>query len=111
MSDYSAGNTVLDSKSWSLNVKICNVGLTENSLVSQVGVYPNPATDKVTVYVNNASQDTQIQVLNALGQVVITHANITEKNELNTESLTKGIYFVKVGNAKNFTTSKLVISK
>jgi hypothetical protein len=111
MSDYSAGNTVLDSKSWSLNVKICNVGLTENSLVSQVGVYPNPATDKVTVYVNNASNDSQIQVLNALGQVVITSNDVTEKNELNTESLTKGIYFVRVGSGKNFTTSKLVISK
>ncbi len=110
-SNYSPGNTVLDSKAWSLTVTICNVGLTENSLTSQVGVYPNPATDKVTVYVNNANKDSQIQVMNALGQVVITRTNLTEKNELNTESLTKGIYFVRVGSGKDFTTTKLVISK
>lgn len=111
MSDYSSGNTVLDNKAWTVTVTICNVGLTENSLTTQVGVYPNPATDKVTVYVNNATNDTQIQVLNALGQVVITRNNLTEKNELNTESLTKGIYFVRVGSGKSFTTTKLVISK
>jgi hypothetical protein len=111
MSDYSSPNVTSDFKSWTTTVTICNVGLTENSLNTTVGVYPNPATDKVTVFVNNANQDTQLQVLNALGQVVITRNNLTEKNELNTESLTKGVYFVRVGSGKSFTTSKLIISK
>ena len=61
--------------------------------------------------VNNAKQDSQIQEMNDLGQVVITRNNLTEKNDLNTESLTKGIYFVRVGSGKDFTTTKLVISK
>jgi hypothetical protein len=112
MDNYFPGvNTVTDSKAWSVTVTICNVGLTENSLNTTVGVYPNPATDKVTVFVNNANQDTQLQVLNALGQVVITRSNLTEKNELNTESLSKGVYFVRVGSGKSFTTTKLIISK
>jgi hypothetical protein len=111
MSDYSPGNTVLDTKSWSLTVTICNVGLTENNISNQVAVYPNPATDKVTVFVNNADQNSQIQVLNALGQVVMTRTNLSDENVLNTESLSKGVYFVRVGSAKNFTTSKLIINK
>ncbi|MBP9067962.1 MAG: T9SS type A sorting domain-containing protein [Bacteroidia bacterium] len=106
-----AANVQFEIATWNMKVTICNVGLTENSLTSQVAVYPNPATDKVTVYVNNAKQDSQIQVMNALGQVVITRNNLTEKNDLNTESLTKGIYFVRVGSGKDFTTTKLVISK
>ncbi len=112
MDNYFPGvNTVTDSKAWSVTVTICNVGLTENSANTTVGIYPNPATDKVTVYVNNANQDTQLQVVNALGQVVITRGSLTEKNELNTESLSKGVYFVRVGSGKSFTTSKLIISK
>lgn len=110
-SNYFPGNTATDSKAWSVTVTICNVGLTENSANTTVGIYPNPATDKVTVYVNNASQDSQLQVLNALGQVVMTRSSLTDKNELNTESLSKGVYFVRVGSGKNYTTSKLIISK
>jgi hypothetical protein len=111
MSDYSSPNVTSDFKSWTMTVTICNVGLTENSINTTVGLYPNPATDNVTVYVNNANQDTQLQVLNALGQVVISRNNLTEKNVLNTESLSKGVYFVRVGSGKNFSTSKLIISK
>jgi hypothetical protein len=96
---------------WTVTVTVCNVGLTENNLTTQVGLYPNPASDKVTVFVNNATAETQILVLNALGQVVLTRNNVTEKNELNTDSLPKGVYFVRVGNGKNVTTNKLIISK
>lgn len=110
MSDYSAV-TVPDVKAWTVSVTICNVGLTENSIENQFAVYPNPATDKVVVMLNNVNKDTQIQVLNALGQVVLTRTNLTEKNELNTESFAKGVYFVRVSNGKEASTSKLIINK
>ncbi len=100
-----------DSQSWTTTVTVCNVGLTENSIENQFAIYPNPATDKVVVLLNNANTNTQIQVLNALGQVVLTRTNLTEKNELNTESLSKGVYFVRVSNGKESSTSKLIINK
>lgn len=106
-----AANVQSEVAMWTVTVTVCNVGLTENSITSQVGLYPNPATDKVTVFVNNAAAETQITVLNALGQVVLTRGNVTEKNELNTESLAKGVYFVRVGNGKTATTNKLIINK
>lgn len=111
MSGYGVGINTLDTKTWTITVNTCNVGLVENSIATQVAVYPNPATDKVTVYVNNANADTQINVLNALGQVVLSRTNVSDKNELNTESLAKGVYFVRIGNGKNVTTTKLVINK
>lgn len=110
MSDYSYAANI-DTKVWTVTVTVCNVGLTENNIENQFAVYPNPATDKVTVYLNNASQNTQIQVLNALGQVVISKSNVSDKNELNTESLSKGVYFVRVTNGKELSTTKLIISK
>jgi hypothetical protein len=110
MSDY-FGTTVVDNKAWTVSVTICNVGLTENNIENQFAVYPNPATDKVVVMLNNANKDTQIQILNAIGQVVLTRTNLTEKNELNTESLSKGVYFVRVSNGKESSTSKLIINK
>lgn len=111
MSGYSTGVKTFDTKSWTITVNTCNVGLVENNISTQVAIYPNPATDKVTVYVNNANADSQINVLNALGQVVLTRTDLSDKNELNTESLAKGVYFVRVGNGKQTTTTKLVINK
>ena len=45
-----------------------------------------------------------------LGQVVISKSNVSDKNELNTESLSKGVYFVRVINGKVLSTTKLIIS-
>lgn len=101
----------LDSKSWSIYVNVCNVGLAENSIESKMSVYPNPATDKVVVYLNDVTANTKIEVMNALGQVVLATSNVSDKNELNTESLAKGVYFVKVSNGKESATSKLIINK
>jgi hypothetical protein len=112
MANYSAnGVNSSDIKTWTITVNTCNVGLTENNIANQFAVYPNPASDKVTVMLNNSNSNTMIQVLNALGQVVLTKSNVSEKNELNTESLAKGVYFVKVSNGKESSTSKLIISK
>lgn len=110
MSDYSYAANI-DTKVWTVTVTVCNVGLTENNIENQLAVYPNPASDNVTVYLNNPTQNTQIQVLNALGQVVISKSNVSDKNELNTESLSKGVYFVRVTNGKELSTTKLIISK
>jgi PKD repeat protein len=105
-----SGVKVTDSKSWTTNVQICNVGLTENSLESKLAVYPNPATDKVVVYLNNANSNTTIQLLNALGQVVYTKNNVSDRNEISTASLAQGVYFVRVTNGKEVATTKLVIN-
>lgn len=105
------GANTSDIKTWTVQVNTCNVGLTENNIANQFAIYPNPATDKVIVVLNNSNSNSAIQVLNALGQVVLTKTNLTEKNELNTESLAKGVYFVRVTNGKESSTSKLIINK
>lgn len=105
-----SGAKVTDSKAWTTNVQICNVGLTENSLESKLAVYPNPATDKVVVYLNNANSNTTIQVLNALGQVVYTKNNVSDRNEISTAAFAQGVYFVRVTNGKEVATTKLVIN-
>ncbi|MGE0568262.1 MAG: T9SS type A sorting domain-containing protein [Bacteroidia bacterium] len=111
MSDYSSPNTQLDVKAWTVTITICNVGLTENNLETQFELYPNPANEQVTVYVNDANANTSISVLNALGQVVLTENRVSDKNVINTESLAKGVYFVKVSDGTRSSTTKLIISK
>ncbi len=102
---------ILDSKTWNVTVSVCNVGLTENNIENQFAVYPNPANNNVTIYLNNANDNTQIEVLNALGQVVLTQRGNVYKNELNVETLSNGVYFVKVRDGKQSSTSKLIIEK
>lgn len=105
------GTTYVDTKAWTVSVTVCNVGLAENNIENQFAVYPNPANSNVTVYLNNANDNTQIEVLNALGQVVLTQRGNVYKNTLSTESLSNGVYFIKVRDGKQSSTSKLIIEK
>ncbi len=101
----------MDVKTWNVTVNVCNVGLTENNLENQFKLYPNPANNEVSVYLNNANDNSQISILNALGQVVLTQKANAYKNTVNIQSLAKGVYFVRVSDGKQSSTSKLVIEK
>jgi Secretion system C-terminal sorting domain len=92
-----------------------NVGLNEvitknNSFV----MYPNPATDKVTVaFTASQKESLTVNIIDIRGALVKT-VNIMpvigeNKVEIETENLTKGIYFIQLTGLAGFTTQKLII--
>jgi Domain of unknown function (DUF4832)/Domain of unknown function (DUF4874)/Secretion system C-terminal sorting domain len=62
---------------------------------SQIRVYPNPAEDILTI--ENA-EGKDLEVVNVLGQIIVSIKNYHQPF-LSIQGLTKGIYFVKTGDA------------
>lgn len=85
-----------------LVVALCT-GVENNSAENNsASVFPNPFTNELTITGVNGA----IEIYNTLGQIVFT-ATISELETINTASLTKGIYFVKV-KATNDTKEKTI---
>ena len=75
----------------------------------QVSVYPNPATSLISVQISDdANLGSTLEIYNQVGQKVITSKVTQLLFQLNVSALTKGIYYIKVGNGKNGGMSKLV---
>jgi hypothetical protein len=81
-----------------------------------MNVYPNPANNQATVTfeVNNAST-AAVNVTDLTGKVVYTAAlgsvNGAQKVNVNTESLTNGVYMVNVIVDGTVSTQKLIVRK
>lgn len=90
-----------------------SVGFNELSGLNPVkfDIYPNPASNSFNLVLGTLNNDMKVEVINALGQVVISKNNLVEKNEIDIQSLAKGVYFVKVTSGNESNTSKLIISK
>jgi hypothetical protein len=73
-------------------ISLCT-GLNENTVASDITVFPNPFKNELTI--NGIAVDTKVEVMNALGQVVLT-ASVKDNKTINTATLAKGIYFIKV---------------
>lgn len=78
---------------------------TSNNMLS---LYPNPASHEVNIKSKNLIQ--QINVYNIQGQLVIDHENVNSfQTTLNTNSLSKGQYIVKVKGENEILTESLSI--
>lgn len=88
-----------------------NVNEIENNLFS---VYPNPAKDLLNIQTNisNIDAPTSIQLIDLTGKVVLSEniVNFNGKASLNTSSLSKGIYVIKLINGTQIHTSKVTIN-
>jgi hypothetical protein len=74
-----------------------------------ISVFPNPATSMVSVQFNDVSIiGSTLEIYNQAGQKVIT-TNINELLvQVNVSSLSKGIYYIKIGDGKSRMISKLI---
>ncbi|MBO4738459.1 MAG: leucine-rich repeat domain-containing protein, partial [Bacteroidales bacterium] len=61
-----------------------------------VRIYPNPAKNQITI--SGLEQPTAIQIVNAMGQTIKRFNNISESIVINIQDLSKGMYFVRIGN-------------
>ena len=69
----------------------------ETSVLSEeIQVYPNPTSSSITL--EGVSNNEAYQIIDVLGQVV-QQGTIANGLSVNVESLTRGTYFIKLGNS------------
>lgn len=76
---------------------------TENSTELQIpkldviNIYPNPVLDMLTINLNEAQE---VNIFNAVGQLSLKKQLNSGSNVLDISEISKGVYFVKIGNSK-----------
>ena len=96
---------------WTQTVEPVSVYDAVNENVNTLAIYPNPAISETFVTVENTGVNT-VSVYDMQGRLVSTEsvsANAGEQVRLNVETLTAGVYFVRVSNDGAVRTAKLVV--
>lgn len=85
---------------------------TANNELEEFSVYPNPAEDQFHLTLGQAQGDVEVSVIDLQGRQVMTKSFQGTSNfdrVINAQSLTKGVYFVKVKTDETQGTRKLII--
>jgi hypothetical protein len=80
-------------------------GLTENN-ENGLKVYPNPSTGVFTIELPSEMQQAKIEIINSVGSLVY-QSEMSDTKIIHTQTLAKGLYFVKVKS----TDSKVMVKK
>jgi len=93
-----------------LNGENATARLKTSAFDNAVSIYPNPASNVLNVEV---TEDATIQLLDAQGRevMVVSHAGVNQKHEINTQNIANGIYMLKVYNEHFVSSSKVIIQK
>lgn len=78
------------------NVSSC-AGISNNAIQNEVAIYPNPFNEELTIKVKS---DRKIEIINCLGQQILNYELHIGENKLNTGTLEKGIYFLRIDDSK-----------
>ncbi|MDR1878223.1 MAG: T9SS type A sorting domain-containing protein [Bacteroidales bacterium] len=85
-------------------VGIVPIGLNQNA----VSVYPNPAES--FIYINSSYRITDIELYDMVGRLVRKESNVGQNQlKLNLDSLTKGVYSIRVITEKGIISKKVVL--
>lgn len=105
---WTGGNSsVLCSNTFSISYTY--VGVAEHINFSDLKIYPNPVTNKLNITSENFEQHNfTLQIYNALGEVVFFKDNLNNENIIDLSGITPGLYFVKIQNATQQKTFKLI---
>ncbi len=83
-----------------------------NTLAEQIKIYPNPTQGNLSVGIKGLNaQDLQIAILDITGRTIMTEnakVNINATLELNTQSLSNGIYFIELKSGNEKIVSKFI---
>jgi hypothetical protein len=87
------------------------VGIQEhNNSLSQINVYPNPNNGLFTVFVSSVTDNSLLELYNCLGQIVVKQKINDNTTILNLNTLSKGIYILKLKeNNQSVKTTRVVI--
>ena len=76
---------------------------------NNIFIYPNPANEFVNIYIPEYISSEKIILFDNLGREVMS-SNYSGKLNLNTSSLSQGIYFLEVNDNKKIYREKLIIN-
>lgn len=94
------------SKTWGIPLPQ-NIGVNEIVASQRVSVYPNPANKMAIIDITKAKQ---VRIVNSLGKWVNTTSTIDQsKVEINTETLTNGIYYIELITERGTSRGTLVV--
>ena len=87
-----------------LNKTTTGVGdLAQKIANTKLLVYPNPATDVLNININNSSfKNSEVVIYNISGVEVLKTNMANSSTQLNIETLSNGVYLVKVSNQNGF---------
>jgi hypothetical protein len=77
------------------------------SLAYNVNIYPNPA--KETIFIENAPNGSVITIADIAGKIVYTSTIINQSETINTNSISAGVYIIRIENNTDFVIKKLVV--
>jgi hypothetical protein len=72
------------------------ISLTE----AKAGIYPNPVHDKLTISLDKEPKQARMEIADVTGRVVYTSELVNTVTTINTESITPGLYFIKLYEGK-----------
>jgi ELWxxDGT repeat protein len=101
--------TVLANCLSEMSEPIIYTNVNENAEVHSFEIYPNP-TSGILYFKNNSSLKSELKIFNVYGNLVY-ETMYKEKEEINVEDLTSGVYFVKVFYSNQKTYTKKIIKK
>lgn len=107
---YTISNIDFEKTSTQIKPKTTNVEiLTSNTFA----VFPNPVSDNVTInWSKDWSGTAQMSIVDMTGRVVMqNNLNTSSVSTINLQSLTSGVYFIKINSGKQQHTEKLIIQK
>jgi len=88
-----------------------SIGINENNFHSGMVVYPNPAKNVLNVVLPESNDEAFVQMINAQGQEFYAqNLNSNSEIEINTESLPRGIYFVKIIQGEVVSFEKVILN-
>ena len=93
-------------------IEICYIndnGVHNLSLSDNIKIYPNPATDKITISNIDNSNEIIATIIDFQGKIILENKFFRQNSfELNVNSLSKGIYILKLQTDKNIEFKKFI---
>jgi hypothetical protein len=77
----------------------------------EIALYPNPTTDRFTLQVPEYEAATEVLITDIQGRLIDKRSLYSSINEIETNELPNGIYFVRIAQGERSTVLKLVIVK
>lgn len=90
----------------SVNFRSDGVLSVENNTIDMVTLYPNPSTGIINVQTKNTLD---ITIFDITGKQVFNASDISNKNQIDLNGLSAGLYLVKMNDGINQSTQKLII--
>ena len=93
---------------YTLKVQLGTASKGEELITQKISVFPNPVKDVVTVKIPDLQSNANIKVFDMYGRMVMQQNSSQQLTQLNVSKLTSGVYIVRVKNAEQEISIKII---